>query len=104
MRPSRTDYLAAFALVAMCGSWSLAAEAPFAWQRDYARVSETGDIEWTPRAFRFEPSGSVRYIDYEHGSDAADGTSKDRPWKHHPWDAAATGKAAAAMPRSSSAA
>jgi hypothetical protein len=26
----------------------LAAEPPFAWQQDYARVTETGDIEWTP--------------------------------------------------------
>lgn len=73
-----------------------AAEQPFAWQQDYARVSETGDIEWTPREFRFVAAGSVRYIDYERGSDDADGASTQRPWKHHPWDAAASGNAAKA--------
>jgi hypothetical protein len=73
-----------------------AGETPFAWQQDYARVTETGDIQWTPTEFQFVADGSVRYIDDEHGSDDADGASKQRPWRHHPWDAAATGKAAAA--------
>lgn len=67
----------------------------FAWQEDYARVTETGDIEWTPRDFRFVAEGQVRYIDYENGSDANDGASNKRPWKHHPWDSNATGSAAA---------
>ncbi|MCR4412975.1 MAG: laminin G domain-containing protein [Thermoguttaceae bacterium] len=96
MHLSRTYCMTALAVAALCGSASPAAQAPFAWQQDYARVSETGNIEWTPREFQFAPGGSVRYIDYEHGSDAADGASKERPWKHHPWDAAATGNAAAA--------
>jgi hypothetical protein len=93
-----TDFyrLAALVVLTLCGSAIQAAEAPFAWQQDYARVTETGDIQWTPRAFQFVADGSVRYIDYENGSDDADGTAKQRPWKHHPWDAAATGKAAAA--------
>ena len=73
-----------------------AAEPPFAWQRDYARVTEMGDIEWTPEEFRFVAGSSVRYIDYENGSDANDGLTTDRPWKHHPWDVRATGNAAAA--------
>ena len=72
------------------------AERPFAWQQDYARVTETGNIEWTPREFRFVAGDRVRYIDYENGSDAHDGASKQRPWKHHPWDARAGGVAAAA--------
>jgi hypothetical protein len=73
-----------------------AAEAPFAWQQDYSRVTETGNIEWTPKEFHFETGANVRYIDYEHGDDNADGASSQRPWKHHPWDSAATGNAAAA--------
>ena len=73
-----------------------AAEPPFAWQQDYARVTERGDIEWTPREFRLVVGDSVRFIDYENGSDAHDGASPQRPWKHHPWDAAATANAAAA--------
>ncbi len=72
------------------------AQEPFAWQQDYARVTETGDIEWNPREFRFAAGDRVRYIDYENGSDAHDGASKQRPWKHHPWDARAGGAAAAA--------
>ncbi len=64
----------------------------FAWQKDYAKVLPTGDLEWAPESYVFEPEGEVRYIDYENGSDANDG-SKTAPWKHHPWDAKATGKA-----------
>lgn len=86
-----------FAVLAFVGGGDLlAAEKPFAWQQDYARVTETGDIQWTPRAFRLVAAGNVRFIDYEQGSDANAGDTKERPWKHHPWDASATGKAAAA--------
>jgi hypothetical protein len=49
----------------------------------------------------------VRYIDYATGNDSNAGTSKASPWKHHPWDAAATGVAklpAARTPTFSSAA
>ncbi len=73
-----------------------ATDARFAWQQDYARVTETGDIQWTPKPFRFVAGGNIRFIDYENGSDDADGASKERPWKHHPWDAAAGGNAARA--------
>jgi hypothetical protein len=72
-----------------------AAIEPLAWQKDYARVTETGDIQWTPQPFRYAAGTVVRYIDFEGGSDDHDGASKDRPWKHHPWDAGAGGKAAA---------
>jgi hypothetical protein len=74
-----------------------AAETPFAWQRDYARVTQGGDIEWTPNPFRFNVGSSVRYVDYMEGADDNEGTSKQRPWKHHPWDVNATGIAAAAV-------
>ncbi len=67
----------------------------FEWQRDHARITETGDIELTQQSFRFVTGQRVRYIDYESGNDANEG-SKARPWKHHPWDANATGNAATA--------
>jgi hypothetical protein len=69
---------------------------PFAWQQNYAHVTAMGNIEWTPEEFRFEVGHSIRYIDYENGSDAQDGASKEQPWKHHPWDANATDNPAAA--------
>jgi hypothetical protein len=62
--------------VVLCCTVMPAAEPPFAWQRDYARVTETGDIEWTPEEFQFIAGDSVRYIDYENGSDLNDGRSK----------------------------
>ncbi len=86
----------ALAVVALGCAVLPAAEPPFAWQQDYARVTETGDIEWTPGEFHYEAGDSVRFIDYENGSDAHGGDSLQRPWKHHPWDAAATDNAARA--------
>ncbi|MFO7955911.1 MAG: LamG-like jellyroll fold domain-containing protein [Candidatus Brocadiia bacterium] len=67
------------------GKWS--------WQQAHARVMPTGDLEWAPRPFVFEAGGSVRYIDYEGGSDDNPGT-KEAPWQHHPWDPEARGRAA----------
>jgi len=52
------------------------------------------DLTWSPKPFAFESGSSVRYIDFANGRDANPGT-KERPWKHHPWDKKATGKAAA---------
>ena len=52
------------------------------------------DLKWSPKPFVFEPGRSVKYIDFENGRDANPGT-KERPWKHHPWDKKATGKAVA---------
>jgi hypothetical protein len=71
-----------------------AAEA-WSWQQPYAKVLDRGDLEWNPKPFVFEKGASVRYIDYESGNDENEGTSKDRPWQHHPWDPEATGNAAA---------
>lgn len=72
-----------------------ASDSPFPWQLDYAKVTETGDIEWTPEPFRFEAGDNVRYIDFENGDDANDGLTKATAWKRHPWDFHATGQAAA---------
>ncbi len=55
----------------------------------------TTDIKWVPKPFEFKAGESVRYIDFEGGDDAKSGDSKEAAWKHHPWDFAATGVAAA---------
>ena len=66
----------------------------WSWQEPHAEVGARGDLTWKPLPFVFERGDSVRYIDYERGSDENPGT-RDRPWQHHPWDAKAGGKAAA---------
>jgi len=68
---------------------------PFPWQQDYARVMPSGDLQYAPKPFEFVAGDSLRYIDFENGDDTNPG-SRDEPWKHHPWDPAATGKADAA--------
>ncbi len=55
----------------------------------------TTDIKWIPQPFQFKAGSSVRYIDFASGDDAKTGDSKEAAWKHHPWDAMATGAAAA---------
>ena len=76
---------------------ALVAAAPnaqqFSWQKSHAKVTATGDLEWAPLPFVYQAGRSVRYIDYENGSDDNPG-NRNQPWKHHPWDAQATGKAA----------
>ncbi len=59
-------------------------------------VEGSTEIKWIPEPFQFKAGSSVRYIDFERGNDANEGSSKESPWKHHPWDPQATGKAAAA--------
>ncbi len=82
------------ALTASLAAAALAADPPaFPWQETHARVIETGDLAWAPRPFAFRAGETVRCIDFENGDDNAPGT-KAAPWKHHPWDPAATGKAA----------
>ncbi|MFO8007524.1 MAG: LamG-like jellyroll fold domain-containing protein, partial [Candidatus Brocadiia bacterium] len=61
----------------------------------HAKVLPTGDLKWAPEPFEFRPGDSVRYIDFGGGDDANDGLTKQTPWKHHPWDRQATGRAAA---------
>ncbi len=69
--------------------------AEYSWQRPQAVVIPTGDLEWAPHPFVFQAGQEVRYIDFQGGSDNNDGKTKATPWKHHPWDPNATGKAAA---------
>ncbi len=72
------------------------ARAEYSWQKPQAKVLPTGDLEWAPKPFEFVAGDEVRYIDFENGDDANDGKSKQTPWKHHPWDENAAGKAAEA--------
>ena len=65
----------------------------FDWQTPHAKVLPTGDLEYAPQPFRFRAGATVRYIDFQSGNDQNDGASKTTPWKHHPWDANATGNA-----------
>ena len=81
--------------LAMTAMTVASAEERFSWQEPHAKVLATGDLEWAPKPFVFEKGASVRYIDFEQGDDENDGTAREKPWKHHPWDAAATGKAKA---------
>ena len=67
----------------------------FTWQAEHAKRSKTGDISWQPHAYQFKTGDSIRYIDFENGDDNNNGTDKSSPWKHHPWDADATGKSVA---------
>jgi len=71
------------------------AQNTFAWSEPHAKVLPNGDLAYTPRPFTYVAGESVRYIDFEGGNDNASG-SRSAPWKHHPWDAEATGKAKAA--------
>jgi hypothetical protein len=66
---------------------------PYSWEQSQAKVTADGDLEWAPLPFVYQAGSSVRYIDYENGNDANPG-SRNQPWKHHPWDAQATGKSA----------
>jgi hypothetical protein len=63
----------------------------YTWQQSQARVVANGpvDLVWQPQPFRFQAGRAVRYIDFENGSDTNDGKTAAKPWKHHPWDAAA---------------
>ncbi len=88
-------WLAKMTVVLLTIGGGLANAQPFSWQKDYARVSPTGEIEWAPEAFRFEKGDSVRYIDFEGGLDSNDGLTPNTPWRHHPWDAKASAKARA---------
>ena len=73
-----------------------AADTDFIWQQAQAEVSASGTLAWQPQPFVFRAGDVVRYIDYEAGADANPGT-RQAPWKHHPWDERATGRAAAGV-------
>ena len=84
-------YTGVTVVLVLSGVWARANE--FSWQKTYAKVSSTGDIEWSPEPFVFEKGDSVHYIDFKGGNDLNDGLTKETPWKHHPWDPQASGKA-----------
>ncbi|HEY3372963.1 MAG TPA: LamG-like jellyroll fold domain-containing protein [Prolixibacteraceae bacterium] len=65
----------------------------YSWETQQAKVLANGDLEWAPQAFQLVKGTSVRYIDFDGGNDANDGLSTATAWKHHPWDASATGNA-----------
>ena len=83
-------------------SWTLGVsvkgEAPatarWSWQEAQTQVDPKGGLAWQPRPFVFEKGPSPRYIDFDAGNDASAGDAPERPWKHHPWDPLAAGKAA----------
>ena len=91
MHYSFAKMLCVSALIALCGAGAVLAD--YSWQDPHAEVIETGDLKWKPKPFAFECGESVRYIDYENGDDGNDGETRGTPWKHHPWDTRATGKA-----------
>ena len=97
MRASRFQALTI--LTCLFGSWfaapSVAAEFTPSWSEPQAEVLPTGDLRWKPHPALFQAGRSLRYIDYDGGNDTNPG-SRDLPWKHHPWDPNAKGKAAAA--------
>lgn len=69
---------------------------PYLWEQIHATRLPGGMLAWKPEPFTYAPGASVRYIDFENGDDARDGASPATAWRHHPWDAAATGRADAA--------
>jgi len=80
-----------FALLVPAPLWA----GQFSWRQPHATVLPTGNLKWAPKPFIFTQGDVVRYIDFESGDDANAG-NRQHPWKHHPWDAAATGEAKAA--------
>src|SRR5579859_5408087 len=67
----------------------------WSWRQPQAEVLNNGDLKWKPRPFVFEKSDSARYIDFDSGDDSQEGSTREKPWKHHPWDPAAQGNAQA---------
>lgn len=63
----------------------------YSWEKPHAKVLETGDLQWQPEDFKYIAGSSVRYIDFVGGNDNNDGKTTNTAWKHHPWDASATG-------------
>ncbi|MFA5533601.1 MAG: laminin G domain-containing protein [Mariniphaga sp.] len=63
----------------------------YSWESAMAKATSTGNLLWTPQPFVFQTGNTIRYIDYENGDDTNSGKTKADPWKHHPWDQAASG-------------
>ncbi len=82
-------------LIALASAPRLSARGEtYSWNRPHATVLPTGNLQWRPEPFVYRPGEAVRYIDFAAGDDANPGT-RQRPWKHHPWDTAATHAAGA---------
>ena len=81
------------AMAAVQSQDGLAGKGAYSWQDPQAKVLPSGNLEWAPHPFVFEKGASVRYIDFESGDDTKDGKTTQTAWKHHPWDANATGAA-----------
>ncbi len=70
--------------------------ADYSWQEQQATVLPNGDLQWAPEPYVFDAAGqTLRYIDYDNGDDNNTGASTGSAWKHHPFDPAAGGNAAA---------
>lgn len=55
-------------------------------------IAEYPDLQWSPHPLDIPIDPDARYIDFESGDDDNPGT-RAAPWKHHPWDPEARGKA-----------
>lgn len=90
-RTSTTLRTAIYVTIAACMSVTLAQAAEtYSWQKPHAKVLPNGGLEWAPEPFVYPGGERVFHIDYDAGDDANAGT-RAAPWKHHPWDEAATG-------------
>lgn len=88
--------LAATVQAALASDQAVSTTTRWSWQETQAVIDPKGDLAWTPRPFVFEKAAPVRYVDFEAGDDANAGDAPEKAWKHHPWDAKATGNAASA--------
>jgi len=86
--------LSAACLVVVLSVGNSFTQSAYYWGQPNATVLGNGDLLYAPNQFQYTPGASVVYIDYEGGSDANNGTSPSTAFKHHPWDANATGNAA----------
>lgn len=94
MKSKLTTVSSTFLIVLILIIWQGAVMSQdYSWQKQFAKVEKTGDLQWKPIDFKLITGNEVRYIDYEEGNDNNNGLSKNSPWKHHPWDERATGKA-----------
>ncbi len=88
-------FLFTLMLISTLSVFSQISPVSYSWETQQAKVLPNGDLQWAPLAFQLVKGSSVRYIDFEGGNDSNDGQSTTSAWKHHPWDAAATGNAKA---------
>jgi len=82
-------------LTVICWTAAAGKATEYSWQKPHVRILPNGDLQWAPEPYVFRAGPSVRHIDYENGDDSNTGTDQSSPWKHHPWDADANGKAQA---------